>query len=174
MCLIQNNLQLKKVIEPNFDGIEVLDDYNNVIDKIKKYCTNKEYEKFITYIRKIYISETVEESQIAMDEFNEVNKDNQFILDIVREVFEKSKDVYKYDYELRRSIYLYYFVRDVKKKIWKKIKEKKYVMSKEEYVTDIYEILTHMEKYSKRHKHDVKQALNLVYEAKKEMIKCYL
>ena len=69
---------------------------------------------------------------------------------------------------------MYYFVRDVKKKIWKKIKEKKYVMSKEEYVTDIYEILTHMEKYSRRHKHDVKKALNIVYEAKKDMIKCYL
>lgn len=172
--VVPNNIQLKRVIEPNFDGVEILDDYDDVMDTIKKYCTYKEYEKFITYIRRIYISETVEESQIAIDEFNEVNRDNQFILDIVKEVFDKSKDVYKYDYELRRSIYLYYFVRDVKKKIWKKIKEKKYVMSKEEYVTDIYEILTHMEKYSRRHKHDVKKALNIVYEAKKDMIKCYL
>lgn len=172
--VVPKNPSLKKVIEPNFEGVELLDDYNEMVDKIKKYCTYKEYEKFITYVRKIYISETIEESEIAKEEFMEINKDNQFIIDMVSEEFEKSKSVYKYDCELRKSIYLFYFVLEVKKKLFQKMKEKKYIMSKEEYVTEIYEFLKHMEKYSKRHKHDVKKALNIIYDIKKDMIKCYL
>ncbi|MBQ6285908.1 MAG: transposase [Bacilli bacterium] len=169
-----DNEQLKKVIEPNFEGVEVFDDYNGLIDKIKKYCISKEYEKFMMYIKKIYISKTIEENQMAIDEFIEINKDNQFILDIVSTSFEKSKDVYKYDYELRRSIYLFYFIKAVKRKIKIKMNEKNYIMSKDEFVADIFNILMHMEKYSKWHKNDVKKALNLVYETKRDMIKCYL
>lgn len=172
--LLPNNSSIQKAAKLAFSDIEVFDSYCDSLLKITKYLTTKYSSSTLEFVKRIYVSRTIDEYTLNYDEFKERFANSQFLIDLLNPYFIKAKDNYNHPFELRKHIFAFYFIREFSKKITVVSHSKPYFNSVDDFISSCITIIQLTEKKIYCPKNDWISLINLIYSDKKDLINCYL
>ena len=173
-ALLPDNKMLKDAIRLAFQEVEILVSCFEAINKINKYYPCKYSSDVFKLIKNIYLSDSLSDYSIAIDEFKLQYNDSNFILDLLENDFKYAKTNYCYNLELRKHILSFYFFRDVSKKLVVISHSKPYFISTDEFVNEMLHIIKSNETKMYCSKKEWINLLNMLYQNKKDLIKTYL
>lgn len=172
--LLPNNLHLKKAINLAFPEIEIFDSYCDSLTKISKYFTVKYSSNTFEFVRKIFVSKSLDDCLIAYDDFKEQFSNSKFLIELLENDFVNARKNYQYDFELRRHIFAFHFIREFSKKLTVISHSKPYFHSTDEFISSCITIIQLTEKKNYCSKADWINLINLIYPSKKDLIKIFL
>ena len=172
-ALIPEKKEVKEAITLAFPEVEIYNSCDNTIEKLKKYNSYKTKDEIYNEIRKLYLAKDIKEYEINYNGFIDKYKGYPFIMDLLEERIRKLKENYKYSYNIRRVIYSFNYVIELKKRLVEIRNEQTY-KTKEEYMKRLEGYIRNCEKAITYPKLEWIQVINEVYEEKKEYIKPYL
>ena len=97
----------------------------------------------------------------------------KFIMELIEERIKDLKKNYKYSYELRRVVYAFNYMLELKERLRKMTRNREY-QSKEEFIEELLYYITNMERAVVHPKYKWVEVINEIYEGKKEYIKPYI
>ena len=171
--LLPEKKELREAIKLSFPEIEIFESSEKTIEKLQKYNSNKRYDEIYTEIRKLYLSKDEKEYEINYKMFKEKYGKYIFIMELLEERIKGIKKNYKYSYELRRVVYAFNYMIELKERIRKMTRSREY-QSKEEFIEELLYYITNMERAVVYPKYKWVEVINEIYEAKKEYIKPYI
>lgn len=169
---LDNNI--RQAIKIAFPGIEIFNSYCESIIKISKYLTLKYSSNTFDIVRKIYVSESLDDYNIAYADFLNIFNESPFLIDLLNDDFIKAKDNYRIDFSLRRHIFAFYFIRELSKKLVVASHSKPFFSSVDDFISTFIPTIQLTEKKNYCSKADWISLINFIYEDKKDLIKCYL
>lgn len=114
---IPENPMLKNALILAFKGIKVLVSCWEPIDIIFKYYTPNYDTNVYNLIKNLYLSDNIDGFNNALSLFKQEFNQSPFLLDILEKRLNSVKNYYDMDFILRKSIFCFYFYRDMRKKI---------------------------------------------------------
>lgn len=170
---IPNNDLLKKALSLAFPNISTLYSFSESFFKIGKYYSIRYSSKLEEKIRKIYISESLIDYQVALDDFFLSFDDSIFLHDLLDKDFSLAKSNYNFDFLIRKHVLSFYFIREFSKKMWVASHSQPSFSSIDEYVSLLIPIIQTSEKKVYTSKSNWLSLINHIYPEKRELIKCY-
>lgn len=135
-AIIPDNKILSKALKLAFKEIEYLISIYEPINKIEKYLSKNQITLLESYLRKIYLSKSIDEYNMQLNNFIEYYNDFPFIKDLIEENLLKAKNYYNYPYILRKTILSLYFLRDLRRKLIT-IRNSKIFSSNDEFIENL-------------------------------------
>lgn len=172
--VLPNNNNLKDAFRLAFKDCEIFISCFEAIDKLFKYYTSSFTSNIYKVIKDIYLSETIDDYEIAVTKFKEIYGNSQFILDLLSSDIKNAKFYYSYDYILRKHIFSFYFYRDTVKRLTVKSHLKDSFNNSDEFTELLIDIIKTNEKKMYAPKIEWIKVINTIYPIKKDLIKCYL
>ena len=169
---LDNNI--RKAIKIAFPYIEIFNSYCDSIMKISKYFTLKYSSNTFDIVRKIYVSKSLDDYNIAYNDFIGIFSNSKFLIDFLNDDFIKAKDNYRIDFSLRKHIFAFYFIRELSKKLIVISHSKPFFSSIDDFISNCIPIIQVTEKKNYCSKADWIILINSIYDDKKDLIKCYL
>jgi len=173
-ALLPLDTNIRKAIKIAFPNIEIFNSYCESIIKISRYFTFRYSSNTFDIVKKIYVSETLDDYKIAYDDFINTYSESKFLIELLNDDFIKAKDNYRIDFSLRKHIFAYYFIRELSKKLIVASHSKPFFSSVDEFVSICIPIIQLTEKKNYCSKADWVNLINYIYDDKKDLIKCYL
>ena len=171
---IPSNNSLKKALSLAFNEVSIINSFCESIFKISKYYSLRYSSGISDKIRNIYISNSITEYELAVDEFFNFVDNSKFFHDLLDDDFSLAKENYKFDFLIRKHVLAFYFVREFSKKMWVASHSKPSFSSSDEYISILIPIIQVTEKRVYTSKSDWLSLINHIYPEKGELIKCYL
>ena len=173
-AVVPNIDNLKKALKLMFMNIEIFENCHNPLNKISKYFSLKEMRNIEKFIRGIYLSETIRESEINYNNFKECYQSYPFILDMIKDNLDDAKNYYKYNLSLRKAIFAYYYIREFIKSSIVLLHQRDYYISTDEITIRLIPLIQKMEKKMFTTKVLWAEILNFIYKEKQDLIKAFL
>lgn len=172
--LFPNNIHLKKAVKIAFPEIHIFDSYCESLIKISKYLPVKHSSNTTEFIRKIFVSKSLDDYIVYYNEFKDKFSNSPFLIDLLDDDFIKAKNNYSYDFELRKHVFAFYFIRELSKKLIVISHSKSYFSSCNDFINEVIPIIQVIERKTYCSKKDWINLINLIYSSRKDLIKCYL
>lgn len=172
-AIIPDNKQIRDAITLAFPKIETFISCEKTIFNLLRYESYKNKDEVYREVRRLYVAKDKVEYEVNRNDFIEKYKNYPLIMELLKEEIERLEKNYKYSYKVRRIIYSFNYVIELKKRL-SKIANKKYFDTKEEFVEYLVSYITRSERAVHYKKEEWLEMLNEIYEEKKEMIKPYL
>ena len=173
-AVIPNNDSLSKALSLAFKEVEIFVSCFETINKLNKYYTTGYTSSILEKVRKIYLSNTDGDYEIAVSEFNEEYLSFPFICDLLEPDLKRAKTYRNVDYELRNFIFSFYFCRDMSKKISTISHSKSFFASLDDFTELLLSDIQRIEQRMFCPKNQIKNIINKLYNTKKDLIKSYL
>lgn len=173
-AVIPNNDKLAKALKLAFNEVNIYISYSEIINKINKYYTQTYSRNFYEVIKKIYISNNINDFNLAYNDFYEEYANYDFIKDLLENDFKRAKQYYNTDYEIRRFIFSLYFYRDTFKIISVISHSKRYFNSLDEFINELIPTIQRIESRMFCKKSELISIINKLYINYKDLIKSYL
>jgi transposase-like protein len=173
-ALIPNNNLLNKALTLAFPDIIQFISSFEVISKISNYYSISYSSGIDKIIKKIYLSESITEYEMAINEFYDNFKGFEFIYDLLAEDFKYAKKIYSYYCNIRKMVYSYYFSRDMLKILTKISHSKASFSNCDEFIQELIPYIKTNETKMFCSKKDWSNIINILYKSKKELIMSYL
>ncbi len=172
--LLPNISSLRKALSLAFPEIEIFNSYSDSIAIINRYFTLKYSDGTLEFIKKIFVSKTLVDYEIALDDFRNIYSNSQFLIDLLEPEFINAKKNYKLDFEIRRHLFAFYFFRELSKKLIVISHSEPFFSSVDHFTSKCINIIQLVEKRIYCPKNEWINLINLIYPTKKDLIKCYL
>lgn len=173
-ALLPMDSNIRKSIKIAFPNIEIFNSYCESIMKISRYFTLKYSSSNFDIVRKIYVSESLDDYYIAYNDFLDIFSNSRFLIDLLNDDFIKAKDNYRFNFSLRKHIFAFYFIRELSKKLVVISHSKPFFSSVDDFISNCINIIQITEKKNYCSKNDWISLINSIYDDKKDLIKCYL
>ena len=173
-ALLPNNQALKRAIELVFPQITIFNSFSESANKLTRYFTYRYSSQVFCFIKRIFVSKSIDDYYIAYNEFNELFSNSKFLIDLLNNDFVDAKKNYSFDYILRKHVFAFYFIRELSKKLIVISHSKPYFSSINEFVSLTIPIIQIIESKNYCPKKEWIQLINHVYKEKEDLIKCYL
>ncbi len=171
--LLPDVKELRDGIKLSFPNIEIFNSSDKIIEKLKKYKTYKTKEEIFKEVKRLYLAEDEKAYELNYKNFVDKYGKYTFIMDMLEEEIKKLKGDYKYSLSVRKAVYSFNYIIELKKRLSIYSYEKTF-SNKEEYIK-LYVNYIHASERQKHFKNDEwSEIINDIYEAKKEMIKPYI
>lgn len=171
--LIPNKRGIKEGLKLAFPEIEIFEAWDETIEKLKKYKAYRGKEEILNQVKRLYMSEDEKEYEINYRCFEEEYRKYPFIMDMVGAGLKRADNKCKYTKRVRKVIYSFNYVVELKKRLSVYTHERTYKTISEfekRYVGYVHAC--------ERQRHFLKEEwgmiINEIYEEKKEMIRPYL
>lgn len=169
-----NNEELNKALKLAFNEIQIFISCFDTIYKLSKYYTTSYSNCLASKINRIYQAKDINDYELVVNEFKEEYLQFSFISDLLDEDLKRARKYCEYDYEFRRFIFSYFFYRDTSKALRIASRSKKHFTSIDEIIKELLPYIKKIETGMFCPKKKLKYIINILYETKKELIKCYL
>ena len=173
-AVIPNNDLLSKALKLSFNEIEIFISCFETINKLSKYYTISYTSHILESVRKIFLSNSNSDYEVAMNDFKEDFLIFPFISDLLEEDLKRAKKYNNIDYEIRNFIFSFYFYRDMSKRLHVISRSKPYFLSLDEFTELLLIDIQRIEARMFCPKNKLKDIINILYNSKKELIKPYL
>lgn len=171
--LLPEKKELREAIKLSFPEIEIFDSCDKTLDKLQKYNSYKTTDEIYTEIRRLYLAKDITEYELNYKMFKSKYEKYTFIMELLEERLRKLKSNYKYSYELRRVVYAFNYMIELKGRLERLIKRKEY-KNKDEFISDLLYYITNSERGIVYPRYKWIEVLNEIYEEKKEYIQPYI
>ena len=172
-ALIPNNEYLSRALKLAFNEITIFISFIETYTKLIKYHSSDYANSLLSKVKKLYLSETLEEFNIYFQTFEEEYLSIPFIHDLLENDLKQIKQYYNVELQLRKFIFSFYFCRDLFKRLL--------VISHIDDFSSIDEFITHLILDIQRielkmfcSKKDLKYIINKLYTEYGNLIKTYL
>ena len=172
-ALLPKNKEIRDAIKLAFPKIEIFMSCEGTIEKLLKYNSYKTKDEIYRQIRRIFIARDIVEFELNYKDFIEKYKTYTFIMDMLDDELKNIKNNYKYSFMVRRVIYAFNYIIEMKKRFSKYSIGKVY-NNKEEFIDICAASIFMSESSLHYYKDEWTLVLNEVYEEKNELIKPYL
>ena len=172
--VLPNNNYLKDAFKLAFKDCEIFISCFEAINKLFKYYTSGFTTNIYGIIKDIYLSETIDDYELAVTKFNEIYGDSQFILDLLSSDIKNAKTYYSYNFILRKHIFSFYFYRDTFKRLITQSHSKDSFNNSDQFTELLLDIIKTNERKMYAPKLEWINVINTIYPLKKDLIKDYL
>ena len=165
---------LKKAIILAFPETKTFISCFDLIDKLYKFFSQSYSVNFLEYIKRIFISQDINEFNLKSEEFYLEFGNYPFIIDIVKKQFDQVKLHFNLDFLLRKHIYSFYFNREFYKKLAVLSHSSNYFYKLSDFEELLIPIIKVMESKMYAPKREWNQVINSIYNYNKDLIMRYL
>lgn len=173
-AVIPDNDYFSKALKLAFNEVTIFISCFEAISKLSKYYSYG-YSKSITdKVRKVFLSSSIKEYELALSEFNDAYLGFSFICDILDDDLKRAKNYYVFPFPLRRFIFSFYFVREISKRISSLSHSKPFFYSLDEFISLFIPYFQKLESRMFCPKSELNNVINIIYNDKKDLILSYL
>ena len=144
------------------------------INKLSKYYSYSYSKSISDKVKKVFLSSTIQEYELALSDFTNEYMSFKFVYDILEDDLKRAKSYYNIDFKLRNFIFSFYFVRDITKRITVISHSKSYFSSLNDIISPLIPTIQTIESRMFCPKSELNYVINLIYEDKKDLILSYL
>lgn len=172
-ALLPKNKEIRDAIKLGFPKVEIFTSCESTIEKLLKYNSYKTKDEIYRQIRRIFIARDLVEYELNYKDFVEKYEKYPFMMDLLDEEIKSVKDNYKYSFMVRRIIYAFNYIIEMKKRFLRYSNYEVY-NNKDEFIDVCAYAIFMSESSLHYYKDEWSLVLNEVYEEKNELIKPYL
>lgn len=172
-ALLPNDKELRDAVRLAFPKVEIFMSCDGVIEKLMKYNSYRTKDEVYRQVRGLYVAKDDVEYELNYEDFLERYKAYPFMMDLLNEEIKTAKNGYKYSFKVRRIIYAFNYIIEMKKRFSKYSTGVVYD-NKEEFIEACAHSIFMSESAIHYYKDEWSLVLNEIYEEKTELIKPYL
>ena len=172
-ALLPKDKGIRDAIKLGFPKVEIFTSCEGTIDKLLKYNSYKTKDEIYRQIRRIFVARDLLEYELNYKDFIEKYEKYPFIMDMLKEELKNIKNNYKYSFMVRRIIYAFNYIIEMKKRFSRYSTDEVY-NNKDEFIDACAYAIFMSESSLHYYKDEWTIVLNEVYEEKNELIKPYL
>lgn len=172
-ALLPKNREIRGAVKLGFPKVEIFTSCEGTIEKLLKYNSYKTKDEIYRQIRRIFIARDLVEYELNYKDFIEKYKEYPFIMEMLEEELKNIKDNYKYSFSVRRIIYAFNYIIEMKKRFLKYSTNEVY-KNKEEFIEACAYAIFMSESSIHYYKDEWTIVINEIYKEKNELIKPYL
>lgn len=173
-AVIPDNEQLSKALKLTFNEVSIFISCIEAVNKLCKYYSYGYSKSIYRKVRKVFLSPTVEEYNLALTDFNNEYMQNKFICDILESDLKRAKSYYSVDFNIRSFVFSFYFVREVSKKLSIVTHSVNYFSTLDDLISPLIPFIQTIEKRMFCTKNQLIDVINIIYKEKKDLILPYL
>lgn len=172
-ALLPKNKEIRDAVKLSFPKVEIFTSCEGTIEKLLKYNSYKTKDDIYRQIRRLFIARDLVEYELNYKDFVEKYEKYPFMMDMLDEEVKSVKDNYKYSFMVRRIIYAFNYIIEMKKRFSRYSNDEVY-SNKDEFIDACAYAIFMSESSLHYYKDEWSLVLNEVYEEKNELIKPYL
>lgn len=116
---------IERCIKIIYNNIHIIKSPDSTYSNITRFFAEKSSRKMSIALKDLFLQNNIENYKIKLELFKEIYIENKLIKMLLEKEEKEIENFYKYDYELRKLLYPYYVIRELKKSLNKlKTKEK--------------------------------------------------
>lgn len=173
-AVIPPNKNIERCIKIIYNGINIVNSPENIVMDTTKFFTEKSTRKFITNLKDLFFAKTLKDPEIEMTMFKEQFIDNKVVLKLLEKDEERIKKYYIYPYEIRKFLYPYYPIRDMKRELNKLNNVDNLCQNKNEINMHFLEYINKYESRRSYYRAEWLELLNIFYKDYSEELEKYL
>lgn len=159
LAVVPKNKNLVRCLKIIYNKVRVITSPEEIVDDITQFFTERSARKFITNLKDLFFAKTLQAHEVEIGMFKEQFVGNKVVTMLLNRNENDIKSFYEYPYEIRKFLYPYYPIRDIKRELNK-------LNNLDTLCTDITEIntyfLTFINKYESRRSYNRAEWLNLL------------
>ena len=168
------NKNLVRCLKIIYNKARIIDSPEDIVVNITQFFTEKSTRKFITNLKDLFFAKTIKEHEIEIQMFKEQFSENKVILMLFEKNENDIKKFYEYPYEIRKFLYPYYPIRDIKRELNKLNNIDKLCSNISEINTYFLDFINKYESRRSYYRAEWLELLNLFYLRYKEDLEEYL
>lgn len=135
-----HNKNIERCAKIVYNGVNIVYAPDELIIDITRFFTEKSSRKFVRNLKDLFFAKTIENHLIEVKMFKEQFANNKIVLLLLDKKEPEIEKFYQYKYEIRKFLYPYYAIRDMKRYLHK-------LNSKETLCSNINEINSYFLEY---------------------------
>lgn len=172
-ALLPKNKEMRDAVKLGFPKSEIFTSCEGAIEKLLKYNSYKTKDEIYRQIRKIFIAKDIVEYELNYKDFVEKYRKYPFLMEMLEDELKNIKNNYKYSFMVRRIIYAFNYIIEMKNRFSKYNKNEIY-NNKEEFIDACAYAIFMSESALHYYKDEWSLVINEIYQEKNELIKPYL
>lgn len=109
------NHNIERCMKIVYNKVKIVHAPDDVIISITQFFAEKPTRALTTSFKNLFLAEDIEKYQAELQLFKEKYVDNKVILMLLKRKESKIEEFYKYNYSIRRFLYPYYAIKEMKK-----------------------------------------------------------
>lgn len=172
-ALLPRKKEIRDAFKLAFKEVEIFTSCDNAIIKMQKYNSYRNREEIYREVKRLFLAKDLMEYELNYKDFIEKYSPYPFIMDMMNEEIKSLKENYKYSMNIRRIVYAFNYIIEMKKRFGRQSMDKKY-KNKNEFIDECAYAIYMSESALHYYKEDWALVINEIYEEKKDLIKPYL
>lgn len=170
---LPKNKEMRDAIKLGFPKAEIFTSYEDTMEKMLKYNSYRTKDEIYRQIRRLFIARDLVEYELNYKDFVDRYSKYPFMMDVLEDQIKSIKSNYKYSFIVRRIVYAFNYVIEMKKRFSKYSINEVY-NNKDEFIDACSYAIFMSEMAMHYCKDEWALVINEVYDAKNELIKPYL
>lgn len=162
-AVIPQNRNLERCLKIVYTNVHIIHSPEEIIVDITRFFTEKSTRKFITNLKDLFFAKTLEDHNIEIEMFREQFNNNKVVLMLLDRNEKEIKKFYAYPYEIRKFLYPYYPIRDIKRELNKLNNLEKLASNISEVNTYFLEFINKYESRRSYYRAEWLELLNIIY-----------
>lgn len=159
IAVVPKNKNLVRCLKIIYNRVRVVTSPEEIVEDIIQFFTERSTRKFITNLKDLFFAKTLQAHEVEIGMFKEQFVENKVVMMLLARNEKDIKKFYEYPYEIRKFLYPYYPIRDIKRELNK-------LNNLDTLCSDITEINTYflnfINKYESRRSYYRAEWLNLL------------
>ncbi len=109
------NKKIERCIRILYNNVKIIRTPDSTYESITKFFAVKPSRKMHTNLKDLFLKENIEKYRESLELFKEIYVDNKIIMILISQKEKEIEEFYKYNYALRKLLYPYYVIREMKK-----------------------------------------------------------
>lgn len=147
-----------------YNGINIVYSPDELIVDITRFFTEKSSRKFVKNLKDLFFARTLENHIVEVKMFQEQFSNNKVVLLLLEKKEREIQQFYQYAYEIRKFLYPYYAIRDMKRFLHKLNTKEPLCSSINEVNTYFLEYINIYESHRSYYRYQWLEILNILYE----------
>ena len=162
-AVIPQNRNLERCLKIVYTNVHIIHSPEEIIVDVTRFFTEKSTRKFITNLKDLFFAKTLEDHNIEVEMFREQFSNNKVVLMLLDRNEKEIKKFYAYPYEIRKFLYPYYPIRDIKRELNKLNNLEKLASNILEVNTYFLEFINKYESRRSYYRSEWLELLNIIY-----------
>lgn len=116
-AVVPKNKNLVRCLKIIYNKVRVVTSPEEIVDDIVQFFTERSTRKFITNLKDLFFAKSLEAHEVEIGMFKEQFADNKVVTMLLARNEKDIKKFYDYPYDIRKFLYPYYPIRDIKREL---------------------------------------------------------
>lgn len=111
------NKNIERCAKIIYNNIEIIRSPEDIMSAIDRYFATKTSRTLEIQLKNLILAEDIEKCEENIELFKQQYLHNQLVLEVFKRQEDDIKKLYKYNYDIRKLLYQYYAIREIKRHI---------------------------------------------------------